>query len=247
MELSNRLAAVAGFVQEGASVADIGTDHGYIPIYLVEQKIADRVIAADIHQGPLQRADMHVAGCGLSGRIETRLSDGLKGFQAGEIDTMIAAGMGGGLIIRILDEGRAVVDSLEACILQPQSEIGKVRKYLALHGLVIEREDMVEEDGKFYPVMRVVHGEPENYEEYEFIYGKRLLQMRHPVLKNYLLRECRLKETIIRQLHSHTESEGARVRLEQLNREAEYVRQALACYAQSMSREEETVWCAGKL
>ena len=104
MELSKRLTKVASLVTEGASVADIGTDHGYIPIYLIENQIAARAIALDINKGPLERARMHIVGHGLKGQIETRLSDGLKEVKPGEVDTMIAAGMGGGLVIKILRE-----------------------------------------------------------------------------------------------------------------------------------------------
>ena len=127
MELSKRLQAVADLVTEGASVADIGTDHGYIPIYLIEHNIAGKVIALDINRGPLERARMHVVGHGLKGKIETRLSDGLEKVLPGEVDTMIAAGMGGGLVIKILTEGYPVVEILDTMILQPQSEIGKVK------------------------------------------------------------------------------------------------------------------------
>ena len=125
MELSKRLYAVASLVTEGASVADIGTDHGYIPIYLMKEGIASKVIALDINKGPLERARLHIVGNGLKGQIETRLSDGLCKVMPGEVDTMIAAGMGGALVIKILTEGKKVVDSLTACILQPQSEIWK--------------------------------------------------------------------------------------------------------------------------
>ena len=112
MELSKRLYAVAGLVTEGASVADIGTDHGYVPIYLVKNKIASKVIAMDINKGPLERARMHIIGHGLKGQIETRLSDGLKMVNPGEVDAMIAAGMGGALVIKILEDskGESVVD-----------------------------------------------------------------------------------------------------------------------------------------
>ena len=109
MELSKRLYAVAGLVTKGASVADIGTDHGYIPIYLIEQGISPKAIALDINKGPLERARMHIVGHGLKDRIETRLSDGLEAVMPGEVDTMIAAGMGGGLIIKILTEGKEVL------------------------------------------------------------------------------------------------------------------------------------------
>lgn len=230
MELSKRLTAVAGLVPECVCAADIGTDHGYVPIFLVEQKKVDKVIAVDVNKGPLERAGRHIAQCGLSARIETRLSDGLSALKAGEADIMVAAGMGGGLIIRIMEEGKPVADSLKACVLQPQSEIGKVRRYLAENGLVIEKEDMVLEDGKFYPMMRAVHGKPEHYEEYEYAYGKKLLQMCHPVLKKFLLRERGMKESIMERLRGHEQNEGINRRLAEIDREIIYIRQALDCY-----------------
>ena len=227
MELSKRLYAVAGLVTEGASVADIGTDHGYVPIYLVKNKIASKVIAMDINKGPLERARMHIVGHGLKGQIETRLSDGLKKINPGEVDGMIAAGMGGALVIKILEDSKEVVDSLKFCILQPQSEISKVRKYLNRNGLVIVDEDMVEEDGKFYPMMKVVHGEPEKYEEYEYIYGKKLLEKKHHVLQKFLLREQYVQESIVEQLSKHIGSESAEQRTREILHERQYTMQAL--------------------
>ena len=230
MELSKRLTAVASLVTEGASVADIGTDHGYVPIYLVKEGIIKKAIAMDINKGPLERARMHIVGYGLKDKIETRLSDGLKNLIPGDADTMIAAGMGGALVIKILEEGSMIVDSLKECILQPQSEISRVRKYLAGNNLVIQDEDMVEEDTKFYPMMKVVHGVPEHYEEYEYIYGKKLLEKRHPVLKKYLLREQSIQESIVRQLTARKDSESVKQRLSELQVEIGYTKQALAHY-----------------
>lgn len=230
MELSKRLYAVAGLVTEGASVADIGTDHGYVPIYLVESGIASKVIALDVNQGPLNRARMHIVGHGLGDRIETRLSDGLAMIRPGEVDTVIASGMGGPLTIRILQEGKEVVDQLNALILQPQSEICRVRRFLTENGYRIEQEDMVQEDGKYYPVMRVVHGTKEPYEEWEYLYGKRLLEARHPVLLEFLKRELRIKESILEQLAGRSGSESARERAEEICREREWIQKALAQY-----------------
>lgn len=230
MELSNRLSAVAALVKEGSFIADIGTDHGYIPIFLMKEGRIRGAVAADINRGPLRRAQQHIADCGLEDRIEVRLSDGLKEIAPGKVDTMIAAGMGGGLMMRILDEGKETADSLKYCILQPQSEVRKVRKYLTLHGWLIESEDMVEEDHKFYPMMRALRGRTEDYSEYEYIYGKKLLQMRHPVLKKYLLREKKLQEEIICRLEVYGESRSAQKRLQQLRRSLKYTGQALECF-----------------
>ncbi len=103
MELSKRLKAVAGLVTEGASVADIGTDHGYVPIWLIQSGRATKVIAMDVNEGPLERARGHIRSKRLENVIFTRKSDGLQALHVGEADTMIAAGMGGGLVIRILE------------------------------------------------------------------------------------------------------------------------------------------------
>ena len=196
MELSKRLHAVASLVTEGASVADIGTDQGYIPIYLIEKGISPRAIAMDINRGPLKRAKIHIRERGMEEVIETRLSDGLSALLPGETDTMIAAGMGGGLVIRILDGNPEVTQSLKEFILQPQSEIRKVREYLSRNGYLTVAEDMVEEDGKFYPMMKVVHGKESVHDEAELLYGRKLLEARHPVLYRYLMREKGMKQKI---------------------------------------------------
>lgn len=228
MELSKRLYAVASLVTEGASVADIGTDHGYIPIFLTKNGIIKKAIAMDVNQGPLERAKMHIIGYGLKDRIETRLSDGLKKLNPGEVDTIIVAGMGGGLTIRILSNSPEAVASLKYMILQPQSEIDEVRKYLVENGFHIVREDMVEEDGKFYPMMLVMHKEDcESYEKYELLYGKRLIENAHPVLMKFLEREISIKDSILRQLLKHKDSESAKYRYEQIKKELEVTKLAL--------------------
>lgn len=225
MELSNRLYAVASLVTEGASVADIGTDHGYIPIYLKEQKIAEKVIALDVNRGPLTRAREHIERAGFAGRIETRLSDGLQRIAPGEVDTIIAAGMGGGLIRKILEEGRLVVDASSSCILQPQSETARVRRYLTERNMKIVEEDMVFEDGKYYPIIKAVHGQDAPYEEWEYLYGRCLLRERHEVLKEYLSKEIRIRKGILRQL-TKSGSRKSKERIREIEKEMQYVQKA---------------------
>ena len=130
MELSRRLQAVAAMVTAGYTLADIGTDHAYIPIYLVEHQIVPRAVAMDINEGPLDRARAHVEKHGLTGQIALRLSDGMKELRPGEAQSAVIAGMGGALMIRILQDSKETVESLRECILQPQSEIAKVRAFL---------------------------------------------------------------------------------------------------------------------
>ena len=227
MELSKRLYAVAGLVTEGASVADIGTDHGYVPIYLVERGIASKVIAMDVNQGPLNRARMHIVGHGLGDRIETRLSDGLARICPGEVDTVIVSGMGGPLTIRILQEGKEVAEQLNALILQPQSEICRVRRFLTENGYRIEQEDMVLEDGKYYPILRAVHGEKEDLKAEELFYGPRLLENQNPVLLEYLQKQQNQNRMLIGQL-SGNPGEKAAQRLCELKEKEAILESALA-------------------
>lgn len=233
MELSKRLKAVAELVTPGMRLADVGTDHGYIPIYLTEAGVIPSAIAMDINKGPLERAKEHIREHGLEGKIQTRLSDGLKNLQMNEADCMIAAGMGGGLVIRILSEERDTAGSFKELILQPQSEIDSVRKYLTEEGYRIVAEDMVYEDGKYYPMMKAVPcmagaGEiPYSEEELEF--GRVLLQQAHPVLGQFLEREMEIQNRILSALESQ-ESVRAKKRMEEISYRIEWIRGILNTY-----------------
>ena len=134
MELSKRLQAVANLVSVGLTVADVGTDHGYIPIYLLENGKCAKALAMDVNRGPLLRAKEHIVEHGFEEMIETRLSDGVKQLRIGECEAVVIAGMGGALTIKILEEGKEVFKSLTEFVLQPQSELYKVRKYLIEQG-----------------------------------------------------------------------------------------------------------------
>ena len=149
MQISKRLQAVSDMVASGSCLADVGTDHGYIPIYLVEEKRIPSAIAMDINRGPLSRARENIERNGLSDQIETRLSDGLDALLPGEADTIVIAGMGGPLAVEILKRGRAVLESCRDLIFQPQSEIWTVRRYLDENGWRIRRENMILEEGKY--------------------------------------------------------------------------------------------------
>lgn len=227
MELSLRLQAVADFVSPGKVVADIGTDHAYIPIYLVERGITRNVIAADVNKGPLKRAEDNIVGHGLGDYISTRLSDGLKAFMPGEVESIVIAGMGGALTIRILEEGLEVVSQAEELILQPQSELAAVRKYLLEKNYTVVAENMVLDDGKFYPMMKVKKGQDADYTEEELQYGRILLSDKHHVLKQYLEKELEIKEKIVEGLAGN-ESVSASERMFELKKEIENTAQILS-------------------
>lgn len=226
IELSKRLQAVAEMVTPGMRLADVGTDHGYIPIYLTEQGVIPSAIAMDINRGPLAKAREHIEEMGLANQIETRLSDGLQNVSAEEVDTMITAGMGGGLVIHILSAEEKTAKGLKELILQPQSEISKVRSYLNENGYRIIAENMVYEDGKYYPMMKAVVGESEIYTEEELEYGKHLLAERHPVLQQYLQWEIKHHKEIIDTLKKQ-DSDKAKERILQLEEKIDRIEQIL--------------------
>lgn len=237
MELSKRLTAVASLVTAGMKILDIGTDHGYIPIYLIEKKVITEAVALDVNAGPLERAVRNIRLHGLEDRISTRLSDGFMAVLPKEADAAVIAGMGGGLMIRILSEGVNVVAGLKECILQPQSEIEKVRAFLLEEGFLFIHEDMVKEDGKYYPMMKVVppgqHKRTEKKEAWndeQLYYGKLLLESRHEVLREYLMHEFEIKEKILEEL-GDKETENAVRRCAELQRELERVRKGMNYYA----------------
>lgn len=229
MELSKRLQAVADLVTEGTVVADVGTDHGYIPIYLIKMQKAPRAFAMDVNEGPLKRATEHIYANGMSDRIETRLSNGVKELLPGEAECVVIAGMGGALIIRILEEGQAVFRQLKEFVLQPQSELAKVRKYLNDHKYSVIAEDMVLEDGKFYPMMKVTNGCESAYTELELRYGRKLLQEKHPVLNKFLKKELIGKEKILENLMKESGSH-IEIRRNELENELDHTKKALEAF-----------------
>lgn len=243
MELSKRLRAVAELVTAGCRVADVGTDHAYIPIVLVKEGRIPGAVAMDINSGPLERARIHVAENHLEGKIRLRLSDGLAALAPGEADSVIIAGMGGGLVIRILTEGAQAVRGVKECILQPQSEIEKVRAFLLREGFLFIQENMVLEDGKYYPMMKVLPpgrnpgslnapGTGEGgciWNETELRYGKLLLESRNEVLRSFLEREICLKKQILRELQGK-DSERIAGRKNELEQEIKYAEKGMQYY-----------------
>lgn len=233
MELSKRLQAVADLVTKGLTVADIGCDHGYVSIYLIEQKISPKVIAMDVNKGPLERAREHIAQYGLSDYIDTRLSDGAKALADEEAEALICAGMGGRLTIHILESELTKIRKMKECILQPQSEIGFVRKRLRKLEFSIVEENMVEEDGKYYPMMKVVPMSVQKTEnlEVEDKFGKILLQNKNAVLLEYLKKEQEKFRIIKKQLVSLSEENEARTkRVEEVEKELNLIEQAFSYY-----------------
>lgn len=217
-------------VTSGGVLADVGTDHGYIPIALLEKHRIVGAIAMDINEGPLARAKEHIAEAGLGEYIQTRLSDGVQALKVQEADSILIAGMGGELVIHILKEGDEVCASAAELILQPQSEIRRVREFLRLHRYRIVDEDMVCEDGKYYPMMRVIHVDTDeswskmNEESRTVcdIYGPLLLRNGHPVLRRFLVRQHRQLTELLQRLRQQKQTEAIGRRISELQQELSY-------------------------
>ena len=228
MQLSKRMQAIADMVTEGNVVADIGTDHSYIPIYLVENKIVPRALAMDINMGPLERAENHIKEHGLEDYIQVRLSPGLEKLNEGDADTIIIAGMGGLLTVEILSEGFSKLKSFKEIILQPQSDIENVRRFMNLNNFEFVQEEIVKDEGKFYFIMKAVKGKPSLSEDVELIYGKKLLENRHPVLLEFINKEKEKYENIKRTLEQN-KSDSSICRLREVD-EILKINEMARCY-----------------
>lgn len=158
MKLSDRLLACADLVIQGNSVVDVGTDHGYLPIYLLKNGIASSVIASDLREKPLQAAKSNAEKYGVHENIDFLLSDGLKNVPVHQIRTIICAGMGGQLIQTILSGARETWNEDYQFILQPQSDIPQFREFLWTNGFRILREKLAMDNRFVYSVMDVRYG-----------------------------------------------------------------------------------------
>lgn len=156
IDISQRLISIADMVTPGNTFCDVGCDHGFLAIYLVTNKNAPSGIASDINIGPLSAAREHIKQRNLDNIIETKLSDGLANIAPNEAKTLIIAGMGGPLILKILEAHEEVTNSFEEIVISPQSLMTELRTGIRDDGFVILDENMVYEDGKFYPILRMV-------------------------------------------------------------------------------------------
>ena len=245
--LSERLQMLAEMVTMGNSVADVGCDHGFLSIYLVQKGISPHVLAMDVRKGPLAAAQEHIESHGLNTYIETRLSDGMEKLEFGEAETLVCAGMGGRLMERILRTHMEKARSMRELILQPQSELKEFRAFLRREGFRILAEDAVYEEGKYYFAMKAAYaGEnagirserQSRFDEQESAhpgqsdmqsifdeYGELLLKGKHPVLQRYLGYRKEATERIMEKLEAER-TERTEERLSEVRRELEEIERA---------------------
>ena len=205
--ISPRLKAIAEKVPQGSKVADIGTDHGFIPVYLVKNGVAPKVIASDISRNSLEKTKMLVKEQGFSDSIEVRLGSGLKVLKGGEVDTVIIAGMGGKLIKNILEESPDILKDISRLILQPMSSQSKLRHWLIQNDFTIKDEELVLDNGRIYEIMLVEHGKQEQWNDIELEISPRLIEKKHRLLEPFVLNKMAIMENVISKLkNSNTEN-----------------------------------------
>ena len=243
-----------GTMDKFRCVADVGCDHGYVSIYLVQKGIAESALAMDVRKGPLSMAESNIAEFGLQDKVKVRLSDGLSELNQGEADALVIAGMGGKLMISILEKKDLRELGIRIAVLQPQSDIDEFRQYLRDKGYVILDEHMVFEDGKYYFPMRVQIAEAEivemqgtkavavsGVEEVRKLfsqldddlvlricnrYGEHNILRRDPLLKEFLIHGREVAQSILQSLDESTHGERVFV----INQELSDIEAVLALY-----------------
>lgn len=187
LQLQPRLALLAQLVPQGARLADIGTDHGYLPVWLMSRGRVSRAIAADIGPEPLAHARRTAQEYGV--RLDLRLCDGLTGIAPEEADCIVIAGMGGETMIRILEDSPWPRRPGCTLLLQPQSKVELLRLWLARQGYACREERLVWDKGKLYVLLRMAAGEPFQPEESQ-LYGGFCLEG-DPLYGDYLEAQLR--------------------------------------------------------
>lgn len=227
MEISKRLKAVSDMVLF-ETLADIGTDHGYVPIYLCKKGKIKKAVACDINKGPLEKAEKNIAQYGLSDVISVRLGNGLKSIKPFEAETIVIAGMGGMLISEILESSFDVTASAKQLVLQPQLDVKKVRKFVHKSGFKISDEEMIFEDGIFYNILSCEKGSEKYDFDFEYVFGKRLIEKKSKTLKEFIESKIELNEKIAKGLMK-AKTENAEKRLDILNEENKICGEVYKC------------------
>lgn len=208
MKLTPRLQVIADYVEKDAIVADIGTDHAYIPVHLLENDISKKVIAADINKGPLNNAKKYIESRKLEDKIETRLGNGIEVLKPYEVNTVIIAGMGGLLINGILENSKAVVKTIDTFILQPMVASDELRKYLYTHGYKITHEKLAKEGNKLYEIIYAEHGNEDIENEIYYEIGKKLFENKDEFLEEFLDKKTKKLEKAIDNIAKSSTQEG---------------------------------------
>ena len=209
MKLTDRLLKIASLVTEGKRVADIGTDHGYIPVYLLNQGKVPYAILADVNKGPLENARGEVRHNKLLDKVDLRLGSGIEVLVKGEVDEVIIAGMGGILISELLEAKLEVAHSVDKLILQPMQAQNELRKYLLNNGFEILDEVLVKEDFRIYEIIIAKYTGKNTVVSDEIYYevGTKLIENKDPLLNEFIDKKIYMYNSIIKKIEGKS-SEG---------------------------------------
>ena len=209
MKLTDRLLKIASLVTEGKRVADIGTDHGYIPVYLLNQGKVPYAILADVNRGPLENARGEVRHNKLLDKVDLRLGSGIEVLVKGEVDEVIIAGMGGILISELLEAKLEVAHSVDKLILQPMQAQNELRKYLLNNGFEILDEVLVKEDFRIYEIIIAKYTGKNTVVSDEIYYevGTKLIENKDPLLNEFIDKKIYMYNSIIKKIEGKS-SEG---------------------------------------
>ncbi len=187
MELTPRLKKAADLIPHGSVLADVGTDHAYLPVYCVLNGISPYAAAMDINEGPLRKAEENVFKYGLGDKIELRLSNGIEKLNKGEADVIVIAGMGGLLIKNILDSGKGILDENTFLILQPMIAAEELREYLYQNGFCVENEYLAAEGNKLYNIITARYeNKNSEYGEKDIFIGRNLNKNSPELYERYI-------------------------------------------------------------
>ena len=196
---SARLCSALPYLTKGGAVIDVGTDHAYLPIYLVAEGISSRALACDINQGPIESARKNIATAKFQNQIDTLCTDGLHGAEHFHPDDVLIFGMGGELIMRILSEAPWVKDERIGLVLQPMTRAHTLRRWLLENGFAIVGETITHEDKRYYQTIAARYcGKVEEYTEEELLLGRLNIQNNTPNLGGFVEHEIGVWEAIRR-------------------------------------------------
>lgn len=212
MNLKGRLELIAHKVPPCTGICDIGTDHGYIPIHLIQAGRCKVAIASDVKQGPIQAAMENIKAAGLQDVISARLGDGLTPIEPSEVDVVVIAGMGGTLMKTILEEDLEKAKSANLLVLQPMNAIDELRQWLYEKGFEILDEELTCEGQKIYDVLSVKWTDSHIMPEEIYLHvGKALVEKKDPLLGKYVLKKANQIQKILMGLKEKGDLEGARL------------------------------------
>ncbi|NLJ41385.1 MAG: SAM-dependent methyltransferase [Clostridiales bacterium] len=227
--LSARLAALARWVPIGSKLADIGTDHGLLPVYLAKNGVISKGIAVDVSDESLKKARSAIKVANLEEILETRVGWGLKVIRPKEVDTVVIAGMGGPLIKSILEEGHDVLSSISLLILQPMNAVDVVRRWLVKNHFSIGHEELVRDGRYIYEIVIAKHGYQKVANDLEYEIGFKLKENSDPLFKEFVQAKVERARGIIDKLKD-METENAKVAMNELVDKVQKYEEVLKCY-----------------